>query len=98
MDEIESTLEHEPSVVKPDDHWYPENLDWYVKWAASVLILISLTARAAGVEFRTYDLVFGAIGIALWLWVSVMWKDRALIILNAVSLFMLATAVWKDLA
>ena len=50
------------------------------------------------VEFRTYDLVFGAIGIALWLWVSVMWKDRALIILNAVSLFMLATAVWKDLA
>lgn len=81
---------------RPDDNWYPENLDWYVKWAASVIILISLAMRAAGPEYRFYDLVFGVVGIALWLWVSVMWKDRALIMLNAVSLFMLLTAIFKE--
>jgi len=81
---------------RPDDRWYPENLDWYVKWAASVLILLSLAFRAAGPEYRPYDLFFGTVGVSLWLWVSVMWKDRALIMLNAVSLFMLLTAILRE--
>ena len=42
-------------------------LDWYVKWAASILILISLAMRSAGPEYRIYDLAFGVVGIALWL-------------------------------
>lgn len=72
-------------------------LDWYVKWAASILILISLAMRSAGPEYRFYDLAFGVVGIALWLWVSMLWKDRALILLNGVSLFMLMTALFKDM-
>ena len=27
-------------------------------------------------EYRIYDLAFGVVGIALWLWVSMLWKDR----------------------
>ena len=54
-------------------------LDWYVKWAASILILISLAMRSAGPEYRIYDLAFGVVGIALWLWVSMLWKDLSLI-------------------
>lgn len=85
------------NIQKPDDNWYPDNLDWYVKWVASVTILISLAMRAAGPEYRQLDLIFGTLGVALWLWVSVMWKDRALILLNAVSFFMLLTAMLREL-
>ena len=82
--------------TKPDREWYPDNFDWYLKWVASVIILLSLAFRAAGPEWRDFDLSFGVVGITLWLWVSVIWKDRALIMLNAVSLFMLATAILRE--
>lgn len=82
--------------TKPDRNWYPENFDWYLKWIASIIILISLASRAAGPEFRFYDLIFGVTGVALWLWVSIIWKDRALIMLNSVSLFMLITAIGRE--
>lgn len=72
-------------------------LVWWVKWSASITILISLAMRAAGPEYRMWDLLIGEFGIGLWLWVSVMWKDRALIILNAVSFFMLLTTILKEI-
>lgn len=82
--------------TKPDRNWYPENFDWYIKWVASILVLISLAMRSAGIDYRMYDLVFGLAGIILWLWVSIIWKDRALIMLNAVSGFMLATTILRE--
>ena len=82
--------------TKPDREWYPEDFDWYLKWVASIIVLCSLAMRAAGPEFRFYDLSFGAVGIALWCWVSIIWKDRALIMLNTVSLFMLGVALLKE--
>ncbi len=78
------------------DNDYPEDFDWYLKWVASIIVLCSLAMRAAGPEFRFYDLSFGVVGIALWCWVSVIWKDRALIMLNTVSLFMLGVALLKE--
>lgn len=63
-------------------------LDWYVKWIASIMILIGMSIR--GVDgLQVYDLSISIVGIALWLWVSILWKDRALIILNAVGLLFL---------
>ena len=63
-------------------------VDWYVKWIASVFILAALSLR--GLEgLQVYDLVFSIIGIALWLWVSIVWKDRALVMLNGVGLLFL---------
>ena len=82
--------------TKPDREWYPDDFDWYLKWVASVIVLFSLAMRAAGPEFRIYDLGFGFVGILLWCWVSVIWKDRALIMLNTVSLFMLGVALLKE--
>ena len=81
---------------KPDRNWYPEDFDWYLKWVASVIMLTSLAMRAAGPEYRIYDLAFGWVGIALWTWVSVIWRDRALIMLNGISFFMLSVAILKD--
>lgn len=83
--------------TKPDREWYPDNFDWYLKWVASIIVLLSLAMRAAGPEFRIYDLGFGLVGIALWLWVSVIWRDRALIMLNGVSMFMLLTTFLREI-
>jgi len=81
---------------KPDREWWPENFDWYLKWVASTFVLISLAMRSAGIDYRMYDLMFGLVGMGLWLWVSIIWKDRALIMLNAVSGFMLLTTILRE--
>ena len=63
-------------------------LDWYVKWTASICVLLGMSMR--GVQgLQLYDLIISVIGIALWLWVSIIWKDRALILLNSVGLLLL---------
>lgn len=63
-------------------------LDWYVKWVASVFVLAGMSMR--GVEgLQLYDLIASTIGITLWLVVSILWKDRALIILNGAGLLFL---------
>ena len=82
---------------KPDRNWYPANFDWYLKWVASIIVLCSLALRSAGPEYRIYDLLFGTVGIALWTWVSIIWRDRALIMLNGISFFMLTVAVLKEI-
>lgn len=81
---------------KPDREWYPDNFDWYLKWVASAIVLCSLAMRAAGPEYRMLDIYFGWFGIGLWIWVSIIWRDRALIMLNVVSWFMLTVAILKE--
>ena len=93
-----------PLIKKPDNNFTQEELenskriqksatpkytvDWYVKWIASVFILAALSLR--GLEgLQIYDLILSCIGIALWLWVSIVWKDRALVMLNGVGLLFL---------
>ena len=66
--------------------------DWYIKWVASVFILISISFRAAD-GYLLWDLGFGTIGVIGWLTVSIMWQDRALILLNGVSLMMLVVGI-----
>ena len=68
-------------------------LDWYIKWIASVFILISMSIR--GVEgFQLVDLTFSILGVALWTVVAFIWNDRALIVVNLVGLgFLLRTFI-----
>lgn len=62
--------------------------DWYVKWVSSIFLLGAMSIR--GVEgFQSLDLMLSIIGILGWLLVSILWNDRALIILNGVGLFFL---------
>jgi len=63
-------------------------LDWYIKWIASIFLLAAMSLR--GVEgMQLIDLTLSLIGIMGWLFVSIIWKDRALIILNAAGLLLL---------
>ena len=63
-------------------------LDWYIKWIASILILSAMSMRGV-VGLEMWDLAISCIGVALWLWVSILWKDRALVLLNGVGLLFL---------
>lgn len=68
--------------------------DWYIKWVASVFVLAAMSIR--GVDgYAFYDVCLSMIGISLWLVVSVLWHDRALIILNAVGLAFLFTNFFR---
>ena len=63
-------------------------LDWYIKWVASVFVLGAMSIRGVdGMQF--YDLSLSLVGICLWLVVSILWKDRALIMLNGAGLIFL---------
>lgn len=62
--------------------------DWYIKWVASIFVLGAMSIR--GVEgLQMYDLGLSVVGISLWLTVSILWNDRALIVLNSVGLLFL---------
>jgi len=72
------------------------DISWYVKWTASVFILCAMAIR--GIEgLQLYDLIFSIIGVAGWLAVSIMWKDRALLILNGVGLIFLVRNLFSSL-
>jgi len=74
-----------------------QDLSWYVKWFASACILIAVLARSAGIEYHMIDVWFSVIGTAGWFVVGMLWKDRALIMLNAVLVFILAQGILRDL-
>ena len=67
------------------------DISWYIKWIASIFILSAMSIR--GVEgLQTYDLILSIIGVTGWLVVSILWKDRALLVLNGAGLaFLLRT-------
>ena len=69
-----------------------QTLDWYIKWIASVILLTAMMFRAEGV-YPLADLVLSFTGCLLWLWVALIWRDRALIILNAVAVMILSTGL-----
>jgi fatty-acid desaturase len=62
--------------------------DWYIKWVASAFVLSAMSIR--GIEGYAFtDVVLSMIGILLWLIVSIIWNDRALILLNGLGLGLL---------
>ena len=64
------------------------DLSWYVKWTASVFIITSMSMRGIdGLQF--YDLIMSMIGVTGWLIVGLLWKDRALILLNGIGVALL---------
>lgn len=75
------------------------DLSWYVKWAASTLLLIGLAVRAADTEgtLRLLDLSLNLSGVLGWLFVGLLWHDRSLIVLNAAAAMMLTIGVIKTL-
>ena len=64
-----------------------------IKWIATLFLLLAVAVRSVEEVPRIYDVIFSWISACGWLYVSLMWKDRALILLNPVIGFMLLTAL-----
>ena len=76
-----------------------ERLAWVIKWVASVFLICGMAVRASGVpSMAIYDLLFSLCGVTGWLCVSLIWKDRALIILNTIGFVMLLSGAIKYFA
>ena len=79
-------LENSKRIFKSATPKY--TIDWYLKWVASVFVLVAMSMRGIA-EYQMYDLYLSVIGISLWLVVSFLWQDRALIMLNGAGLLLL---------
>ena len=58
-------------------------LSWYLKWASSIVLIFAMIATTN--DLYPWNMFLQFIGVAGWLWVSVIWNDRALTIVNAVA-------------
>jgi len=60
------------------------DLSWYIKWASSITLIIAMMFTAF--EISPINMWIANIGFIGWLTVGLLWHDRALIVLNAISL------------
>ena len=58
--------------------------DWYIKWIATVFVLTGISLRTTQ-EYMFTDITLSLLGSLGWLIVAIMWKDKALTLLNAVA-------------
>jgi len=59
------------------------DLSWYIKWTGSVFLIVAMMMTSVNIfPLNLYVALVGMIG---WLIVGILWHDRALIVLNAVS-------------
>ena len=49
------------------------------------------------VNLFPYNLAVQIIGVAGWLWVGILWHDRALIVLNSIGVFLLGLGLLKHM-
>ena len=86
-------IKHSNRIVKSATP--KQDLSWYVKWISSFFILASMSMR--GVDgLQMYDLMLSIVGVAGWMWVGFLWKDRALILLNGVGIILFARTLFQD--
>jgi hypothetical protein len=65
--------------------------DWYIKWAASIVLIIGMLFTANNIY--PLNLYFHIVGLVGWFIVAMIWNDRALIVINAVSLAILTNGL-----
>jgi hypothetical protein len=81
--------ENPSKTSTPLKHQHP--LSWYGKWISSVVLIIAMIFTANNVY--PLNLFFHFVGISGWLWVSIIWNDRALIVVNAVAVAIFANGI-----
>ena len=73
-----------------------EKVAWIIKWCASILLVLGMSVRSSGIpELQILDLSLSFMGVTGWLVVSIIWEDRALILLNAVGFLILLSGLIK---
>ena len=50
-----------------------QTVDWYVKWASSIILLTAMVVRSADIS-NTLDTILSFLGCLGWLFVAFSWK------------------------
>ena len=85
-------MAHQVEKVTPK-----HDLTWYVKWISCMFVLVAVACRSVEEVPKIYDVVLSLAGTLGWLCVGYIWHDRAIIVLNGVLSFLLATSVLRYL-
>tara|TARA_B110000238_G_scaffold152156_1_gene164287 strand:+ start:16 stop:261 length:246 start_codon:yes stop_codon:yes gene_type:complete len=64
----------------------PMKLDVYLKWAATTVLILGTAVNTALPQLFPLGPLILALGGVLWLVVSIMWREWALIVTNAVMM------------
>lgn len=99
QNEMEKIVEEwSPEPEEETTDWIPQepvtpkgDLSWYLKWAATIIGTIGLILTS--IAWTPVNLWFTAVAITLWLTVGILWKDRAFIVANTVSLTVLVLGI-----
>ena len=73
--------EHPSKTLTPKREHHP--FSWWLKWASSLVLIVAMIATTN--NLYPWNMFLQFIGIGGWLWVSIIWNDRALIVVNAVA-------------
>ena len=82
--------EHSTKTSTPLKHHHP--LSWYVKWASSIVLVFAMIATTNNMD--PMNMILQGIGVAGWLWVAIIWNDRALIVVNAVAVAIMCNGIF----
>ncbi len=58
-------------------------LSWYLKWISSIILIHAMAFTA--LDMYPYNMYLQFTGVLGWFFVGMLWHDRALIVLNAIS-------------
>ncbi len=81
--------EHPSKTLTPKRHHHP--VSWWIKWVASVILIFAMIATTN--NMYPWNMLLQFLGVAGWLWVSIIWNDRALIVVNAVATAIMANGL-----
>ena len=87
----ENLKEHE-NIAKtstPLRHHHP--ISWWVKWVSSIVLIFAMIATTN--NLYPWNMILQGIGVAGRLWVSIVWNDRALIVVNAVAVAIMCNGI-----
>ena len=65
--------------------------DWYIKWGASIVLIVGIILTSNNIY--PLNLYFDIVGLTGWFIVGMIWNDRALIVINVVSLAILTNGL-----
>tara|TARA_B100000470_G_C19708982_1_gene354548 strand:+ start:462 stop:737 length:276 start_codon:yes stop_codon:yes gene_type:complete len=71
-----------------------KELSWYIKWSSSLFCLLGMVLISAGV-YPLLQMIISLVGLAGWGIVGILWHDRALIMVNAVAVFIYLSGIVK---
>jgi hypothetical protein len=66
---------------------------WYLKWISSLFLIVAMISATN--NWYPYNMFLQFIGVSGWLIVAILWNDRSLIVLYAVSCAIFANGIFQ---